>query len=555
MKKFISITLSLVMLMTFCMPALAVNSADYSVPTVLIRGDGADLVTAEGESLWPKKFGDEEGDTAELISAVSEVLLPYFPAGFITGNFEPYYDKFEEAMLDFFGDTALDGNGEPVSVGSGMNSWFIQDNQNSMKTNRIKNGRYDYSAYVFHYDFRLSPYEHLEELDEYIMAVMKTTKSKKINLVGRCLGGGFLMCYLDYYTKKVETTGCEPYIKNVMFQAVTSNGCDALNSAFSGTMKFDSLALQRFMSEYIDEDSTSIGSILDTAPFVNEVIMTSYDLLREVGVVDSTVIELADKLYSTLYAGLTPRLLKALFGTWAGYWTAIDADHFDDALVLVFGEEGSETREEYAGLVAKIEKYYNEIVLEKENIIAKCEQLGAHFGSLVKYGYQAYPFVEDPDVVSDSLVALTKASFGATCGKVGEPLSAAYISNRIQDGYADYISADNMVDLSTSIFKDTTWVVKNLHHDSWTPDADVINNFVWSTNCTTNNDKTFARFMVYNDETGKKEPMTEENCNTSQWEELENRNESTIFTKLMAFFRWLTSIFKLLASKLGMGEA
>ena len=549
MKKIISLILCLLMMSTLCIPVFAVKDADYKVPTVLIRGDGADLVTAEGEPLWPKKFGDEEGDTDELVDAIAEVLVPYFPAGLISGNWDPYYDKFQEVMLRFFGDTALDGDGKPVSVGSKINQWFIDDNTNSKKTNKISRGRYDYASYVYHYDFRLSPYEHMKELDEYIMAVMKVTKSDKINIVGRCLGGGMLMCYLDYYLNKLETTGCKPYIKNVMFQAVTSNGCDALNSAFSDTMNFDSLALQRFMSEYIDVDSTSIGGILDTAPFVNEVIMTSYDLLREVGVVDSTVIAMADKLYATLYAGLTPRLLKAIFGTWAGYWTAIDEEHFDKALVLVYGEEGSETRAEYAGLVEKIQKYYDEITLRKKDIITACEAKGVHFGSYTKYGYQAYPFVENPHVVSDSLVKLEKATFGATCGTVGNPLADQYIASRVEAGFGEYISSDKMVDLSTSLFKDTTWVVKNLHHDNWTYDTDVINNFVWSTNCTTNNDKTYPRFMVFNDETKTKEPMSEENRDTSQWEDLEE-NKSTIATKLAALFRWLTSIFKLLVSKL-----
>ena len=138
MKKIISLVLCFVMLFTFCVPAFAANDADYSVPTVLIRGDGADLVTAEGKALWPKKFGDEEGDTQELIDAVSEVLLPYFPTGLITGNWDPYYDKFEEVMLRFFGDTALDGEGNPVSVGSRMDKWFIDQNVKNKKTNKIK---------------------------------------------------------------------------------------------------------------------------------------------------------------------------------------------------------------------------------------------------------------------------------------------------------------------------------------------------------------------------------------------------------------------------------
>ena len=542
MKKILALTLAFLMAFTLCTPAFAVTGADYSVPTVLIRGDGADLVTAEGEALWPKKLGDEEGDMNEVVSAVAEVLLPYFPVGLITGNWDEYYEKFGEVMHDFFGDTALDGDGNPVSVGSGMSHIFIEDNARSMRTDKKSGGRYDYAAYVFHYDFRLSPYEHMDDLDAYISAVMKVTGSKKVNLVGRCLGGGFLMCYLDYYINKVKTTGCDPYLKNVMFQAVTSNGCDALTSAFSGNMKFDSVALQRFMSEYIDEDSTTIGGVLDTAPFVNEFIMVSYDLLREVGVVDSTIINAADSLYAELYAGLTPRLLKELFGTWAGYWTAIDTEYFEDAVDLVFGKKGSETRNEYAGLVAKIEKYHNEISTQKDRIFDECEALG------VKYGYQAYPFVEEPNATSDSLVALKKASFGATCGEVGKPLSAGYIEERSELGYGDYISVDGMVDLSTARFKDATWVVKNLHHDSWGPDSDVINNFVWSTNCNTNNDAKFSRFMVYNDETQKKETMTQENCNTSQWEELEEVKESNLITKLKALFRWLSVVFRYLAS-------
>lgn len=547
MKKIIATVLALILIFSMAIPAFAAPVYDYSVPTVLIRGDGSDLVTAEGEPLWPKNIGEEEGDTDKITAAVSEVLLPYFPAGLITGDWEPYYDKFEEVMLTYFGDTALDGNGEPVSVGSRIDDLYIQANQRNMKTNKKSGGRYDYSAYEYNYDFRLSPYEHMDDIDEYIQAVMKVTGSKKVNLVGRCLGGGFLMCYLDYYLKKVEKTGCEPYIKNVMFQAVTSNGCDALTSAFAGEMKFDSLALQRFMNEYIDKDETSIAGILDTAPFVNEVILTSYDLLREVGVVDSTLIDAADKLYSTLYAGLTPRLLKALFGTWAGYWTAIDTEHFDKAVNLVFGEEGSESRAEYAVLVAKIEKYHNEISMQKDRIFDECEALGVHFGSYNKYGYQAYPFVAEPDALSDSLVSLEKSSFGATCSTVSTTLSDKYITQRTLLGFEDYISVDKKVDLSTARFKNSTWVVKNLHHDNWTPDAAVVNHFVWGTNMTTE-DSSYSRFMVYNDETKELEAMTEENCNTSQWDGLENTTKSTIWTKLTALFKWLAAIFRMLTS-------
>ena len=546
MKKILSLALTLILMFSLCIPAFAVVNPDYSVPTITIRGDGSDLVTADGEALWPKAIGDEEGDTEEIINAVAEVLLPHFPVGLISGNWDSYYDKFEEVMSGFFGDTALDGNGEPVSKGSKIGYLYELENKYNLTRDNKKNGKYGYLAYQYHYDFRLSPYEHMEELDNYIQSIMKTTKSKKVNLVGRCLGGGFLMCYLDYYNKKLETTGCDPYIKNVMFLAVTSNGCDALTSAFSGDMTFDAVALQRFLNEIVDTDDGSVDGILDTAYFVKELILTSYDLLREVGVVDSVVIGTIDSLYKELYAGLAPRLLKSLFGTWAGYWTAIDTEHFDKAVDLVFGKEGTENRAEYAGLVEIIQKYHDEISMRKDEILDQCEANGVYFGNYVKYGYQSYPFVEEPDALSDSLVTVKKASFGATCGSVGTPLTDEYIAGREALGYGKYISKDKLIDLSTARFKDTTWVTKNIHHDNWEVDTDVVNNFLWSTNCTPDNDDSFARFTVYNDTTKLKETMTEENCNTSQWENLESVPKSTLFTKLKALFNWLITMFKLL---------
>ena len=64
----------------------------------------------------------------------------------------------------------------------------------------------------------------------------------------------------------------------------------------------------------------------------------------------------------------------------------------------------------------------------------------------------------------------------------------------------------------------------------------------------TTDNSPYSRFMVYNEETGLLETMTEENCNTSQWNGVENTTESTIFSKLMALFKWLSAIFKMLTN-------
>lgn len=543
MKKSIALILSLIMTFSLALPACAVLDADYNVPTILIRGDGTDIVNADGEMIWPVAIGDEDGDTNEIVTSVAKVLLPHFPNGLLADQWDGYYEAFYQEMLKYFGDTRLDGNGKPLN-GSKIAPAFENENKANRTRDNKRNGRYDYLAYQYHYDFRLSPFDHMEELDSYIMDVMKTTGAKQVNLVGRCLGGGFLMCYLDYYVQKIESGKCKPYIKNVMFDATVHNDCGPLTDSFSGNIALDSNALQRFLHEYIDTDKTTVDGVLDTAAFLNDVILTSYNLLNEVGVVDLMLIEPIETLYAKLYAGLTPKLLEALMGTWAGYWSAIDTEQFDEALELIYGKEGSEKRTEYAGLVEKLIRYDEQIAQRQDEILDKCEEYGVHFGAIVKYGYQMYPFIKSQNMIGDSMVTVESSSFGATTANVGETLSDEYIAEREKLGFGDYISADKQVDLSTARFKDTTYVIKNLHHDNWTPDHSVINNFLWSTNLTTDTDTVYSRFMVYNDETEELEKMTEENCNVSQWGGVEDKKESTLITKLMALFKWLKAIFE-----------
>ena len=88
---------------------------------------------------------------------------------------------------------------------------------------------------------------------------------------------------------------------------------------------------------------------------------------------------------------------------------------------------------------------------------------GIEVGVLAKYGYLSMPIIKDYDELSDSLIGLKDASFGATCSTATTTLSDEYISSRIMENpeNAKYISLDRMVDVSTAYFPETTWIVKN----------------------------------------------------------------------------------------------
>ncbi len=556
MKKILSFALVFIMLFVMATPAFAVVDPDYNVPIIILRGDGADIYDESGENVvWPVSFGDEEGDKDTLINSIVDVIFPHLITGLLTGNYEGYYDAFYDAIKPLFDEATLDCNGE-ASNGTQLDPARQAENIESVKYDKKywHGGKYDKNDYNFCYDWRLSPLETAEKLDEYIAQVMQVTGAKQISLVGLCLGGVPVMAYLNFYLNKLqENPEIEPYIKNVMFDATVANDCTVFSDAFRGKIDVDVDAVQRFMDEYADPDENTFDGMEDTVPFLNELLFTTYELLRETGVADALIGEIED-FYEVIYAGLVPKIAIASYANFPGYWGSVAPEYYIEARDFVFADP--ELREEYKGFIEKIDRYYYEVSSRRDEIIAECQELGVHFGAISKYGHQAMPFTERQNELSDRLVTVESSSFGATACLVNQTLSDEYIAERIELGFGEYISADKKVDLSTSIFKDTTWIIKNCDHDNWGHEEDIVEAFCYSTGMTTKNDTTWPRFMVCDDATGTLTEMTEENPGDSVWDNTTvETKDSTIWTKLSALFRWLTAIFKTLAHLLSNAQS
>lgn len=256
-----------------------------------------------------------------------------------------------------------------------------------------------------------------------------------------------------------------------------------------------------------------------------------------------------------------PRLAIAIYATMPGYWTTINTDRFEEAKAFVFGKEGDELYEEYRGLIGRLDNYYNTVSSKKAEIIKACQDAGVHFGATGKYGFQMYPFVKSQNQLSDQLVDLEHSSFGASCASdVYEALPDSHIKNAVAAGTDGYISPDNMVDASTSLFKDSLWILKNVSHDYLDFDYELIETFCRNTDFTVNSDPAFPQYLILLPDTMEKDPetgatdyqtgdivpMTEENCHLTLWESVpeDAKTEPTIASRIMSFFRWLTAMIK-----------
>ncbi len=541
MRKIISVLLVTIMLFAVMAPCASAVSTRGSVPVIYIRGNGEDIFGPDGEKV-PATFDDlqlggEGGlDKDAVVEACVNILSPLLTEGLIFDKWDSYGKAIYEEVQPLFDGAQLDGNGNSLP-GVGMHYESLWDNENSCNVKRNNYGLWDYS---FHYDWRLSPYDNVDALDAYIKKVMEANECDKVSLYVRCFGGSLGVAYLERY-------GHRGHIDSIMFGEVLSNGAAIINDAFSGQIEFKSSRVQQYMAQLEQCDKYGVGFGLTIEGLANEIVFKTLDLFTQTGTSDA-LLDGVEDLYTRLYKALMPALCFATgLATQANYWTCVYEEDFDKALKLMFGSK--EAQEKYAGLIEKI-KYYREHVTSRlpELYDTFINEYGIRLGAVAKYGYMNVPLSDSADEPSDALVSLKDGSFGATVADIGKTLPKSHIASVDPK----YISPDKMVDTSTCIFPETTWIVKNAHHNFFDI-SDVIANGFFFDNATVETFPSEApRFVAFYEETNTWEPMTEDNCGDYEWYSIAEE-KPTIKSILASLMRWFTMIFEII-TKLFKGE-
>lgn len=546
MKKLIAIFLTVILISLSLPVATAVNDYEY-LPTIYIRGNGEALYYPDGTRLVASfedlsfGTGDSGIDKDVIVETVVNILKPFVIEGMIFDEWDNYGRAIYEELKPLFPDAGLDENGNPVK-GTGISA-----SQQDLK-NRLPKSKWEFNNkhdYPFIYDWRLSPYDYVDELHAFIEQIMSTTGMKQVNIWARCLGGGLLSAYLEKY-------GDRGHIKNVMFAQVLSNETTIISKAFSGQIEFDAKLVERYAGQldYLGQTGEGQGFIFGDVLY--EIVFKTMDFFNQISVTDK-VLDEVEELYEKLYKALVPALCHAVgLATQVNYWTTVAEEDMDKALDLIFGKEGSELRTKYSGLIAKIQMYRENVSSDIDGFYDGLKNNGIYFGFMANYGFMNAPLTKDADLISDALVSLEHAAYGATAAKVGAALPEDYIEARIAEGKGKYISPDKAVDLSTSYVPDATWVVKNAHHDNFeAPFSKILRAFLNGTNETVESIG-YPRYQIYDAETNSVIPMTQEQCGDLSFITLPVE-EPTTETRLVSFMRFFTMIIEFL-TKLIKGE-
>ncbi|MBR3552304.1 MAG: hypothetical protein IKN72_02840 [Clostridia bacterium] len=552
MKKALTILLTAVLLFTVVLPAFAAftpTRTGSQVPVVFIAGDSEPIYDEDGNEIFKvserllfdafDKSGEEESDNSELYVSIANVLLPFLIEGLLRDNWDPYFENLEKEIGDLFEKGRLDENGN-APEGTGPSLPHRQEVETARhRDKKGSKGYYDAYDYFFWYDWRLDPMETAVKLHDYIADVKAATGAEKVALGSSCLGTNVALAYLALY-------GPDDF-NGLGLLASLSKGAEFISESISGKFHLDMDAVNRLLT-----DTDAIDDKFNIPPLVT----ASIDLLSKSGIFGTLSDSVKKTIYAKVVQGMTSAIALSTMFTMPCYWACVSEEDYDDAMLYVFGEEGSEKREQYAGLIEKIERYHNEVAVNADALLLNAAESGVNMAILVKYGFQIVPFGQSNNVVSDQYVSVKKASFGATTSTIYDTLSDDYIAARTAEGKGKYISPDRQIDASTCLLPDCTWFAKNASHALRTdPEISIMYTVITADHQYTVDDFTYTQFMVYDPETRVMSPMTEENCRTEHWTKDEMQQpvpdkKTTIYTGLMSFFKWLVALFNFVKAKL-----
>lgn len=551
MKKTLALLLAMLMLLgAAAVPAFAATEKHEKCPIIFIAGSSVDICDAEGNVIstgFDVLTDDDEGDMTkeDIMESAINILLPFVIEGLPKDKWDNYGEALYEELAPIWDDTQLDGDGN-AKYGTGVSKAEVEKWDKNADKNHGSDGNFKLRDYDFRYDWRLSPYDHVDRLHEYIKKIIKSTGCSQVALVGRCLGGNIITAYLDKY-------GSEKLVKKVVYDEVMSNGSVVINDCFSGKIAFSDKHVQAYLleSEYYGKQGEGID-LIGVSDLLLELAERLFDLLTQTGATQG-IFDGVYSLYERLYEAFMPAMLRATgIGTWVSYWSSLCEEDFDTALDLIFGKKGTQTREENAGLIAKIETVRERIVKTRtlkgeENLYKRFESYGVEIGIIAGYGLVNPPIIESVDETGDIVVDVKNASFGATAAGVFDKLPQDYIDKQIAAGKGKYISPDGKIDASTCMFPATTWFIKNKHHDTYNQIRDLSEYFTQYSNVTADsNNRNVSRFLIVDkNDIDKAVNMTEDNMADGPWLDAVEQ-EPTKETMLAALMRFFTTIFKFL---------
>ena len=453
MKKIISIFLALSMIFALAAPAFAggdeTDSAACSdVPVVLVRGMNFGGLYLD--------YGTENERPA--INADAGMIVEYvFKAigkGIFTFSFDNFIDVVIECVYNVLGGLAIDEMGEsvhniglpkyPLSADNYPEFDDAVDSELGMVRRCVEEFGEGHTYYV-NYDWRLDPFVIADEINEAVKSAIETTGHDKVNIVCCSMGGLMTMAYLTEY-------GYDN-VNKVLFMSSAFCGGQVASDLFSGRLDIDPDILYDFVIDAVG-DNKALSFLLTS--------------LYKIGAFDSLT-KISDFITENYEDEAFEGVINPVFSHMLSFWGLVQPEDYKTALNYVFGDDLAPHSE----FIKKTDRIQN-MLAGRNALLNEMLDNGVDIAVVAHYDTPLIPVYENANFNGDGILETYEMSGYATVANYGKTLGDDYVAANPK-----YLSPDRVVDLSTAILPEYTYIIKGAPHVAGSYGTEYSDFFAW----------------------------------------------------------------------------
>ena len=439
MKKIIGIILSISIIIGMYVPAFATvnethNSDDCSTyPVIIVRGMDFGGLTVD--------YGTENAVPA-INADIPEIIKDVFKAvftGLFTFSLDNAFDVVLDCAYNIFKYMAMDKNGDSVYKIGIPEYPQSADNYEDLCTGewgefgmvrtcieKLPEGH----TYYFNYDWRLDPFVVSDKINTLVNTAITETGHDKVNIVCCSMGGQMTLAYLTEY-------GYEK-VNRCLFMSSTFCGAQVASDLLCGRLEITADNLYNFLASLVSEQ-----------PALEFLI----DGLYKIGAFKGLT-KITDFVIENYKQDIYDKVLKPVFCNMLPLWGLVQTEDYEAAKEYVFGDK----TDEYASLISKADKLQN-MMKGRTDLINNMIDDGVEIAVVAHYDAPLAPVYENADFNGDGTLETYQMSGYATVAKYGETLGDDYVAENPK-----YLSPDRVVDLSTALFPEYTYIIKGATH-------------------------------------------------------------------------------------------
>ncbi|MBQ8028467.1 MAG: hypothetical protein IJ262_03560 [Clostridia bacterium] len=444
MKKVLAVILSFVML--FSVSSVAFAAENEVTPVIVVSGMNAfPLVDENGENAFPVA-------TDIIVSNVIKMLPPTFGSILLDDwsifneyGIDPLYNIFERISCDENGESVNDIHPVVFPGNAGQYKEEFSDAESSEQgVVRLVAEKIGWeNTYYFYYDWRMNPLDIADELNETVNRALSETGSDKVSLFAMSFGGMIASSYLYKYGNE--------NIKNIVYGTTAFQGCEMVGKLFSNQIDLNVSDALEFLQCSVNDNA-----------FLAAIIGFSAEGFKKYGsqgmnVIDDYLKYMEDEISLALYQNM----FADTYAHFKGMWCLTPVSYYEGAKAYM--SEACPVSETFFN---SVDEYIYNVQARTDKLFEKAQANGTNIYVIGAYGYSDIPVTDGKTGHSDMMLDTKGMSGGCAVAEFGKTLTQEdYLRLPLCSNKSHYHrSTDDVVDASTALLPEQTWVIKNMKH-------------------------------------------------------------------------------------------